>query len=256
MDPREWALRREAPAPGRPYGLASVGDGLFAVIALDDDDRFLFRFTPQGGFDPSSKSPCPDLTGSHLAADGSSLYLCQLGKRRILEIDERATSRREIALPARCGGLTFVSPGNCYMIAADEEWENVNLARIDLRQPARAGRARRRHSLRRTRSRVRRRAMVDVSSRRERDRRIQGDGDERQRRERDDGRHRPARVGERRADRPSAHRLPVSRDCDRERQRERRREPRGHRRPDSNAIVGIGTNASAPDTASEAKIVQ
>jgi hypothetical protein len=136
MDPQQWTLVQEIAAPGRPYGLASVGDALYAVVALDDDDRFLFRVTPGRGFDPSSKVPCPDFTGSHLAADGASLYLCQQGKRRILAIDDRADVRREIALPTRCGGFAFRSAGDCAMISADEEFENVSLARIDLAQSA------------------------------------------------------------------------------------------------------------------------
>ncbi len=136
MDPEKWTLAQEVASPGRPYGLASVGDSLFVVVALDDDDRFLFRFTPDGGFDASSKSPCPDVTGSHLAADGSSLYLCQQGRQRILAIDDRANALREIALPDRCGGFAFQAPGNCDFISADEEFENLELASIDLSESA------------------------------------------------------------------------------------------------------------------------
>ncbi len=134
MDPHSWTILQEIAAPGRPYGLASVGESLFAVVALDDDDRYLFRFSPGGGFDASSKSPCPDVTGSHLAADGASLYLCQQGKRRILAIDDAANVQREIALPARCGGFAFDAPGSCAIISADADFDELALARIDVRE--------------------------------------------------------------------------------------------------------------------------
>jgi hypothetical protein len=136
MDARRWTVTLEVEAPGRPFGVASVDGALRVVVALDDDDRYLFRFTPEGGFDASSKKPCPDLTGSHLAADGSTLYLCQQGKRRILELDDREEVRREIALPTRCGGFAFAASGDCRMLSADEEFDNLTFARIDLRQDA------------------------------------------------------------------------------------------------------------------------
>jgi hypothetical protein len=136
LDARQWTVQREADAPGRPYGLASLDGTLRVVVALDDDDRYLFRFTPEGGFDASSKTPCPDFTGSHLASDGSTLYLCQQGKRRILELDDRGQVRREIALPTRCGGFAFRAPGDCRMLSADEEFDNLSFARIDLKKDA------------------------------------------------------------------------------------------------------------------------
>ncbi|MGA8473743.1 MAG: hypothetical protein WB681_01630 [Candidatus Cybelea sp.] len=136
MDPQKWTLSQEIEAPGKPFGIASLGDALCVVVALDDDDRFLFRFTPDGGFDPSSKTPCPDLTGSHLAADGPSLYLCQQGKRRILALDEGGGVHREIALPTRCGGFAFQGPDDCRMLSADEEFDNLTFAQIDIREPA------------------------------------------------------------------------------------------------------------------------
>ncbi len=136
MDGRRWTVAHEVEAPGRPFGLASLDGALRVVVALDDDDRYLFRFTPDGGFDAASKTPCPDFTGSHLAADGLTLYLCQQGKRRILELDDGGTTRREIALPTRCGGFAFRAPGDCRMLSADEEFDNLTFARIDLHKNA------------------------------------------------------------------------------------------------------------------------
>jgi hypothetical protein len=132
IDTKNWDVVDEIAAPGRPFGLAKFGDGLAVVVALDDDDRYLFRFRPGRGFD--NKVACPDVTGSHLAADGSTLYLCQQGKRRILALDDRGGVQREIALATRCGGFAFDGSGNAFMLVADEEFENLEFGRADLQQ--------------------------------------------------------------------------------------------------------------------------
>ena len=134
IEPKNWDVTDEFEAPGRPYGLAAHGEGLRAVIALDDDDRYLFRLDPKRGFDASSKIACPDVTGSHLASDGSTLYLCQQGKRRILALDDNAQVTREIALTQRCAGFAFDASGGAYMIAADEDFDNLEFARFDITQ--------------------------------------------------------------------------------------------------------------------------
>ncbi len=131
IDTKDWNVVDEIAAPGKPYGLAKFGDALSVVVALDDDDRYLFRFRPGRGFD--NKVACPDVTGSHLAADGTTLYLCQQGKRRILALDGRGGVQREIALPVRCGGFAFDGSGDAFMLAADEEFEKLDFARVDLK---------------------------------------------------------------------------------------------------------------------------
>jgi sugar lactone lactonase YvrE len=136
IEPNDWDVTDEVEAPGRPYGIAAHGDGLRVVVALEDDDRYLFRFDPGRGFDASSKVACPDVTGSHLASDGTTLYLCQQGKRRILALSERGEATREIQLPTRCAGFAFGSTGGAYMIAADEDFDNLEFARFDITQSA------------------------------------------------------------------------------------------------------------------------
>jgi hypothetical protein len=136
IDVKNWDVVDEVKAPGRPYGLAASGGGLSVVVALDDDDRYLFRFVPGRGFDAASKTACPDLTGSHIAFADKTLYLCQLGKRRVLALDEHWNVVREIALPTRLGGLAFDGSGKSFFIAADEEFEDLEFARIDLQQSA------------------------------------------------------------------------------------------------------------------------
>lgn len=136
IDPQTWKVVDDVAAPGKPYGMAVLGDGIVTVVAIgDDDDRYLSRFVPGRGFD-SNPTPCPDFTGSHLAADGETLYLCQQGNRRILVLDEGGGVRREIALTTRCAGVAFESPGKSFIIAADAEFENLELAAYDLRQNA------------------------------------------------------------------------------------------------------------------------
>ncbi len=134
VDPATWSVAAQFAAPGKPYGLALYRGALSAVISVgDDDDRYLFRFDPERGFDAGSKTACPDFTGSHLAADGDTLYLCQQGKRRILALDAVGTVTREIALPTRCTGFNFGAAGECFMISADDEWENLAFSRLSLR---------------------------------------------------------------------------------------------------------------------------
>ncbi len=104
IDPKNWNALREIPAPGRPYGLAAFGGSLRVVVALEDDNRYMFECT-RDGFVMESKTVCPEETGSHLATDGSTLYLCQLGKQRILDMGDGSAVRRTIELPTRIAGL-------------------------------------------------------------------------------------------------------------------------------------------------------
>jgi DNA-binding beta-propeller fold protein YncE len=136
IDPHNWSVTGDFDAPGKIYGIAAYDDSLCTVVGLEDDNRYLVRFVPQSGFDEGSKRACPDFTGSHLATDGTSLYLCQQGNQRILVIDGDANVRREISLPTRCGGVGFAGSTSCFIISADEEWETLALARLDVEQSA------------------------------------------------------------------------------------------------------------------------
>jgi len=132
IDPLKWSVVEEVSAPGKPYGIASFGNELRVVVSIgEDDDRYLYRFVPGQGFDPESKTACPDLTGSQLVSDGTTLYLGQMGNRRILALDASGSVLREIPLPTRFGGMGF-GEGTFYIIAADDEFENLQLATLDL----------------------------------------------------------------------------------------------------------------------------
>ncbi len=137
IDPNGWTVREEIAAPGRPYGLAAIGNELRVVVALgEEDDRYLFRFVPGQGFDESSKTACPDFTGSHLAAQGEHLFLGQMHDRRILVLDGQGAILRQIALPTRCGGFGFGPGGRFFMISGDEELEHLRFGTLDVTQAA------------------------------------------------------------------------------------------------------------------------
>lgn len=134
VDPQTLKVRNEIKAPGRPYGIAAIGNELRAVVAHgDEDDRYLYRLSG-GAFDLASKTPCPDLTGSFMTARGSTIYLGQMHYRRVLEMDSQYVIRREIALPTRCAGFAFGPDGHFYMISADDEFDNLSLGTLDIAQ--------------------------------------------------------------------------------------------------------------------------
>ena len=134
MDPQTLQVRNEIQAPGRPYGMAAVGNELRVVVAHgEDDDRYLYRVR-NGAFDVASKTPCPDLTGSFMTVRGSIIYLGQMHFGRILEMNSDYTIRRQIALPTKCVGFAFGPDGRFYMISADDEFENLKFGTLDVGQ--------------------------------------------------------------------------------------------------------------------------
>jgi hypothetical protein len=70
------------------------------------------------------------MTGSHLASDGTTLYLAQMTYKRILAFDATGNILREIALPTKIGGMGF-GAGTFYVISADDEFEKLELATLD-----------------------------------------------------------------------------------------------------------------------------
>lgn len=134
MDPQTLQVREEIQAPGRPYGMAAIGDEVLAVVAHgEEDDRYLYRVR-HGAFDLASKTPCPDLTGSFIATRGSTIYLGQMHYQRILEMNSDYSIRRQIALPTRCSGFAFGPDGRFCMISADAEFENLSFGTLDVTQ--------------------------------------------------------------------------------------------------------------------------
>jgi hypothetical protein len=136
IDPNAWKVVQEVPAPGKPFGIAPLDDALHVVVSDggDADDRYLYRFVPRDGFIAESKTPCPQMTGSHLASDGKRLYLGQAHERRIVTLDAAYGIVDAFALSTRSGGFGF-GPGNqLYFIAADEDFENLTFGRLELKE--------------------------------------------------------------------------------------------------------------------------
>jgi hypothetical protein len=134
IDPKTWRTMNAVPAPGRPYGIARF-DGELRVVVSDGgeaDDRYFYRFAPGKGFDESSKTACPDFTGSHLTSRDGRLYLGQMHFRRIAVLDGNYAITGQIPLPTRSGGFGFGPDGKLYLIAADEEFERLELATLDV----------------------------------------------------------------------------------------------------------------------------
>jgi hypothetical protein len=133
IDPKKWTVCDEAQAPGGPFGMTMVGDELRVVIGHGekDYDRYIYRFIPGHGF-KSDRIPCPDLTGSHIAFDGDTLFLSQAAYRKILALDGQGDVIREINLERKPVGMTIVD-GCFYLITGDEEFENLEFCRVDAR---------------------------------------------------------------------------------------------------------------------------
>lgn len=132
IDPQKWTVREEAPAPGRPFGMTVIGDELRVLLAIDDDDRYIYRFVPGHGFKTDGRIACPDLTGSHIAYDGDTLFLSQNANKRILAIDGSGTVLREIPLTRRPLGMTIVD-GCFHLLLGDDENDDVRLTKLDAR---------------------------------------------------------------------------------------------------------------------------
>jgi sugar lactone lactonase YvrE len=133
IDVNTWTVSVEAQAEGSPFGMAVVGDELRVVMGYGEKahDRFIERFISGHGF-KSEKIECPDLTGSHLAFDGDTLFLSQASYDKILALDGQGVVLREIELPRRPVGMTIVD-GCFYLITTNEQFEDVELWKVDAR---------------------------------------------------------------------------------------------------------------------------
>jgi hypothetical protein len=131
IDPKKWTVGEEAQAPGGPFGMAMVGDELRVVIGIgeNDYDRYLYRFIPGHGF-KNDRIACPDLTASHVAFDGDTIFISQAANRKILALDGRGDVIRDISLERKPVGMT-ISDGCFYLITGDEEFENLEFWRVD-----------------------------------------------------------------------------------------------------------------------------
>jgi hypothetical protein len=132
IDPMTWTVRGEFEAPGKPYGMTSFGGDLHVVISLgEQDDRYIVSFNPVKNFDMEGKIACPGFTGSHLASDGTTLFLLQATNRCILEIAADGSVRRTIKLPAACAGIAAI-PGAFRAISTEDDFDTLQFASLDI----------------------------------------------------------------------------------------------------------------------------
>jgi hypothetical protein len=115
IDTKKWTVGEEAQAPGGPFGMTMVGDEIRVVIGH--------------GF-KNDRITCPDLTGSHVGFDGDTLFLSQASYRKILALDAQGNIVREISLERTPVGMA-ITDGCFYLITGDEEFENLELWRVD-----------------------------------------------------------------------------------------------------------------------------
>lgn len=134
VDPDTWTLVDECEAPGKMYGAAVIGDELRFVVGRDNDDRYIYRFIPGHGFKNDALA-CPDFTGSQLAFDGDTLFLSQLGNKRILALDAQGAIVREIPLSRKPCGMTIVE-GCFFLLTGDDDMDEIRLTKVDARGDA------------------------------------------------------------------------------------------------------------------------
>jgi hypothetical protein len=121
IEPHQWTVSEEVPAPGKPWGMTVVGDELRVLCGeTAEDNRVIRRFVPGHGFKTHESIACPDDTGSQLSYDGVRLYVSQWYKKRIVGIDESGSVVKTIELPRGVCGQTFAD-GKFYAITTDDE---------------------------------------------------------------------------------------------------------------------------------------
>jgi hypothetical protein len=137
IDPTNWSVLEEKEAPGTPWAAVAInGELRFTIGEALDDDRYIYRYSPETGF--TRLFACPEFTGSYLSFDGEHLHLSQWYKQRILKFDENGNIIREVDIGAEICGHTFAD-GMIYILRGkerpNEEWR---IGRLDPRNEKRA----------------------------------------------------------------------------------------------------------------------
>jgi len=123
---------KEEEAPGIPWAAVALnGELRFTIGEGADDDRYIYRYTPEAGF--SKMFPCPDFTGSYLSFDGKNLYLSQWYRNRVIKFDDNGNVTREIDVGAEICGHTFAN-GLLHVLRGHEQPdEHWRIARVNLK---------------------------------------------------------------------------------------------------------------------------
>lgn len=133
IDPDDGSVLKQQEAPGIPWAAVAInGELRFTIGEGADDDRYIYRYTPEEGF--SKMFACPEFTGSYLSCDGKNLYMSQWYKKRILMFDDEGNVLREIGIGGEICGHTFVN-GSLYVLRGHEKPnEDWRIARVDTRE--------------------------------------------------------------------------------------------------------------------------
>ena len=131
IDPQKWTVREESSAPGKPWGMASLGDELRVLCGeTADDNRVIRRFIPGHGF-KSPGIPCPEDTGSQLGYDGQNLSVSQWYNKRILVLDRQGAVLRRFDSPHGICGQVVVEGAYYLLTTDDEESQDYFITRIE-----------------------------------------------------------------------------------------------------------------------------
>ena len=132
VDAQSLQVVAEIDPPGLVWAAALTDDGWRLTLGKGlNDDRYVYRYTPDGGF--VKLFACPEFAGSYLSFDGDSLYLSQWYKGQIHRLDDSGTISRTIDIGAEISGHTYAK-GMLYVLRGTEQnGESWTIARVDLR---------------------------------------------------------------------------------------------------------------------------
>ena len=136
IDISRWKIVQEIDPPGTVWAGVSLGNGnmCFTIGKGLNDDRYIYRYTPETGF--SKMFACPEFTGSYLSFDGKNLYLSQWYNKRVLKFDDQGNVSREIDVGAEICGHTFAN-GSLYVLRGQEQPnEDWRIARLNPQEEA------------------------------------------------------------------------------------------------------------------------
>lgn len=130
VDPENGTVLKQQESPGIPWAAVALnGELRFTIGEGADDDRYIYRYTPESGF--SKMFACPEFTGSYLSFDGQNLYMSQWYKKRVLMFDDQGNVIREINVRAEISGHTFAN-GSLYVLRGQEQPnEDWRIARLN-----------------------------------------------------------------------------------------------------------------------------
>ena len=129
-------ITEEFDPPGVIWAGVSTNDGLRFTIGKGlNDDRYVYRYTPDEGF--KKLFACPDFAGLYLSFDGDHCYLSQWYKGQIHQVDDSGKILRTIETGEEICGHAFVD-GTLYVLRGHEykdvpdKQEEWRIARVNL----------------------------------------------------------------------------------------------------------------------------